>query len=196
MTGPTTPSFPPPREQSARVVIKPACPRMSPGKHRLRLRSHSSKGKGGEGRRGRSEVLWRPQESGPDWTGLARPQAWKGEQTTHPGRISPPHTRIKGLEVLSTCPSCLTNGFILPLPTSSLPNWTQLRMGSLTPHSFPHSPKHCNTLKMAWSAHPVQALPSSQCRKFPSHPAWFGAGKFPDEDGWFQDHVARSSSAL
>lgn len=38
-------------------------------------------------------------------------------------------------------------------------------MGSLTPHSFPRSPKHCNTLKMAWSSHPVQALPSSLSAK-------------------------------
>lgn len=51
MTGPTTPSFPPPREQRARVVIKPAlpsaaCPRTSPGKHRLHFLSHASRERG------------------------------------------------------------------------------------------------------------------------------------------------------
>lgn len=78
VTGPTTPSFPPPREQRARVVIKPAlpsaaCPRMSPGKHRLRLRSHSSKGNGGRRQkrkeRGALEAtgIW----TGLNWTGPA-----------------------------------------------------------------------------------------------------------------------------
>lgn len=87
MTCPTTPSFPPPGEQRARVVIKPAlpsaaCPRTSPGKHGLHPLSPSSKGKGGEGRTGRSKVFRRPQESGLDWPGH---REGKGNKQTHPG---------------------------------------------------------------------------------------------------------------
>lgn len=57
-------------------------------------------------------------------------------------------------------------------------------MGSLTSHSFPHSSKHYSTLKMAWSSHPVQALPSSlSAQEIPTpsclvlnRPVWGWAG--------------------
>lgn len=83
MTCPTTPSFPPPGEQRARVVIKPAlpsaaCPRTSPGKHRTPPPKPLLQGKGGR-RQDRKERG--AQEATGIWTGLAWPQGRKGEQT-------------------------------------------------------------------------------------------------------------------
>lgn len=99
MTCPTTPSFPPPREQRARVVITPASPpaaslRTSLGKHRLHVLSHSNR-KGekaeeeGAGFSGGHRNL--------DWTGLATGRE-RGTNKPTLRSISLPNKGIKGLE--------------------------------------------------------------------------------------------------
>lgn len=79
---------------------------------------------------------------------------------------------------------------------------------SLIPNSAPEPPKHCSTLKTAWSSpypvpYPVPTLPSSLndpgnphstlcCAKQASQS---GVGEFPNEKGWSQVPVAPSSSS-
>lgn len=96
MTCPTTPFFSSPREQRARVVIKPTpppavSPRIPPGRHRLHLLSHSSSRKGEraeeEGTRcseGHRNLDCTSLATGRE-RGTNKPTWGKGNKQTHPG---------------------------------------------------------------------------------------------------------------
>lgn len=99
---------PPPREQRTRVVIKPAPPPAAKSQDISRQTQtpppkllFQQKGEGQE--KGSEQGA---QEATGIWTGLATGRE-RGTNKPTLGRISLPNTRIKGLEALSTCPSCL-----------------------------------------------------------------------------------------